>query len=66
MVSENTAEGIYWALTRDAISRGLMTFREARMIARVGTRKQRYWTRHVRDLKMFISARESRCLKQVI
>lgn len=44
----------YWALANLAIWAGIITRKQAKTIARVGTRKERYWVRHVRDLQAFI------------
>jgi hypothetical protein len=33
-----------------AIKDGLLTYKEATIICHLGTRKQNYWARHVRDL----------------
>lgn len=43
-----------------AVRAGLLTPREVAIIARLGTRKQRYWTRHVRDLRAVIGERRGR------
>ena len=50
----------YWRLANAAISEGLITREEALTIARVGTRKQSFWDRHIRDLKEIL---EKKCTK---
>ncbi len=49
----------FWALAHPAIAAGIITVQEAYIIARMGTRKERYWARHVQDLKAIIVRRES-------
>lgn len=41
---------LFWALAHWAISQGLLTEDQAHLIARSGTRKQGYWSRHLVDL----------------
>lgn len=41
---------LYWTLAKWAISQKLLTEDQAKLIARIGTRKQSYWVRHVIDL----------------
>ena len=48
---------VYWTFANDAIKLGLITKKEADTIARVGHRKQRYWARHLRDIKSLVEQR---------
>jgi hypothetical protein len=50
----------YWKIANWAIRKGYLTKDDALLIARVGTRKQGYWGRHVRDLKAIITERMKR------
>ncbi len=47
----------YWALAYQSIDLGLLTKEEALVIARVGTRKEAYWSRHLVDLKDILEYR---------
>lgn len=47
----------YWEIAYKAIAEGLLTKDEALQIARVGTRKTGYWSRHIDDLQSFIETR---------
>ena len=47
----------YWALAHKAINEGLLTKEEALTIARVGTRKQSFWARHILDLERILEKR---------
>jgi len=47
----------FWALAHEAIDMGLLTKEEALVIARVGTRKESYWARHLLDLKSILEYR---------
>lgn len=48
----------FWKLARDAIARNLVTEEEVSMICRLGTRKQDYWARHLRDLRALVDRRQ--------
>jgi hypothetical protein len=50
----------YWTMAHKAIKEGLLTMEEARTIARVGTRKQEFWTRHVRDLESYLEMKRGK------
>ena len=47
----------YWMLANAAINEGLLTRAEALIIARVGTRKQNFWARHILDLNSILEER---------
>ena len=47
----------YWMLANAAINEGLLTKEEALIIARVGTRKQSFWARHILDLNSILEYR---------
>ena len=48
----------YWTLANAAINEGLLTRAEALVIARVGTRKQNFWARHILDLNIILEKRK--------
>lgn len=48
---------LYWACARVAINRGLLSGAEAALIARVGTRKEIFWRRHLIDLFEIVDLR---------
>jgi hypothetical protein len=52
----NTRQQFYHLAGR-AVRAGLVTSREVNIIARPGTRKARYWRRHVDDLQSLIERR---------
>lgn len=45
---------LYWALVVKFADTGIITKRQARIIARVNTRKERYYKRHILDLCEFV------------
>ena len=47
----------YWSFAYDCIKLGLITKEEATTIARVGHRKQGYWSRHIVDLEALVKQR---------
>jgi hypothetical protein len=40
----------YWRIAWKAINAGVISRKSVNMICRIGTRKQGYWSRHLRDL----------------
>lgn len=51
------AQREFTRLARQAIVRGVLTPPEVAIIARTGTRKARYWARHLRDLRAIVEER---------
>ena len=47
----------YWKLAHAAIEEGILTHEDALTIARVGTRKQNFWARHVVSLTKILEER---------
>jgi len=50
---------VFWALAKWAVGQRLITEEQAQIIARVGTRKQGYWARHLIDLCGVIAAKHT-------
>jgi len=50
----------FYAEAASAIAAGLLTPHERDVIARVGSRKQNYWRRHLDDLRAVLERRRSR------
>lgn len=46
-------------LARLAVHHGLLTWREVHIIARIGTRKEGYWGRHLHDIKEILRERDA-------
>lgn len=63
MAEEIDARQKYWEMAGRAIASGKLTKEEARIIARVGGRKERYWKRHLRDLVTILKERRQRACK---
>lgn len=54
----------YWACARIAINHGWLSESEARLIARLSTRKEPYWRRHLIDLFLVVAERQARLEKE--
>lgn len=48
---------LFYRLSAEAIEAGLLTPAERDVISRKGTRKERYWARHLRDLRAVLAER---------
>ncbi len=59
-VATGNARLRYFRLARWAMGHGLLTWQEVRVIARLGTRKECYWSRHLLDLRAVVRARLGR------
>jgi len=51
------AQTQFWNEARRVIRGGLLSEQEARLLARVGTRKAAYWARHLADLRSVVAQR---------
>ena len=50
---------VFFAIANQAIRAGRLTPAERDLLARVGTRKARYWARHLRDLREVLAERRA-------
>ena len=57
--ANDQARTAFYKLARQAIGAGLLTTAERDTICRAGHRKQRYWLRHLADLKALLDERQA-------
>lgn len=50
---------VFYALSAQAIRQGLLTPAARDVIARIGSRKENYWARHLRDLRDVLAERRT-------